>query len=90
MQENDIEQRLKEALDRMESHEPGGDIIIFTASQAEALVEVAKWWIALRGAGKIGAAMGSALKWLALFVGTWVALKAGVLDWITSNLGGGK
>ena len=74
----------------MQERDPESQLVIFTEPQAQALTEVATWWIALRGAGKIGAAMGSALRWLALFIGAWIAFKAGLLEWITSNLGAGK
>lgn len=88
MNDSDLEARLLEALERMDKQEPNGEIIIFTAEQAEALTQVASWWVALRGAGKISAAFGSGLKWLALFMGAWIAVKAGVLDWVISNTGG--
>lgn len=90
MQDDDLEKRLLEALQKVEDHEAGGQIIIFSESQAEALIEVAKWWIALRGAGKIGAAMGSAVKWLAVMIAAWVAFKAGLLEWISAGIGGGE
>jgi hypothetical protein len=90
MQDADIEKTLREALERMQERAPESQLVIFTEPQAQALTEVATWWIALRGAGKIGAAMGSALRWLALFIGAWIAFKAGLLEWITSNLGAGK
>lgn len=90
MQEDDIEDRLREILANFEGHEPGNKVVIFSETQAEALAEVAKWWIALRGAGKVGAAMGSAVKWLALMIAAWVAFKAGLLEWVSAGIGGTK
>ena len=50
----ELEKRLLAALKKAEENEPDGEIVIFTKPQAEALVEVAKWWIALKGAHKVG------------------------------------
>lgn len=83
-----LEKRLIEALERAESEHTDGDIVIFTEAQAQALIEVAKWWIALRGVSMIGGALGSSVKWFALIIGAWIAFRAGFLDWIISNIGG--
>ena len=62
--------------------------MIFTEAQAKALIEVAKWWIALRGVGMIGGAIGSTFKWFLVITAAWIAIKAGFLDWIANNNGG--
>lgn len=85
-----LEARILEALKRVEEQDPNGAVVIFPEAEANALLEVARWWIALRGAGKIGTALASAVKWLALMVGAWLAVKAGILEWILHNIGGAK
>lgn len=84
-----LEKRLLEALDRAENEPADGNIVVFTEAQAQALVEVAKWWIALRGVSMIGGALGSAVKWFAFIIGAWIAFRSGFIDWIAANIGGG-
>lgn len=88
--DDDLQQRLLEAFEKAEQANPDGDLVVFTKPQAQALIEVAKWWVALRGANMIGGALGSAVKWFALILGSWIALKAGLLDWIAGNIGGSQ
>lgn len=85
-----LQERLLEALERAETEHPDGDIVIFTEAQAQALIEVAKWWIALRGVSMVGGVLGSAVKWFALIIGAWIAFRSGFTDWIAANIGGGS
>jgi hypothetical protein len=68
---------------------PPGEIIIFNRSEAEALREVATWWLRFRGAAQIGGVLGSAMKWAILFGVFLAALKSGLLDFVGLP-GGGK
>ena len=86
----ELEKRLLAALKKAEENEPDGEIVIFTKPQAEALVEVAKWWIALKGAHKVGGLLGSAILWFGGVLVAWVAIKGGLLEWLSNNLGGGS
>ena len=85
-----LQERLLEALERAETEHPDGDIVIFTEAQAQALIEVAKWWIALRGVRMVGGAIGSGIRWFAFIIGAWIAFRSGLLDWIAANIGGGS
>lgn len=86
--DQDREKRILEALEKFEQDEHGGEVVIFTEAQAQALIEVAKWWMALRGVSMVGGAIGSTIKWFAIIIGAWIAIKAGFLDWIANNIGG--
>lgn len=88
MDDGEIQDRLLEAFKKAEEDNPDGNLVTFTKPQAQALLEVAKWWIALRGVSLIGGALGSAVKWFVLIIGAWIALKAGVIGWIADNIGG--
>lgn len=89
MDEDELTIRINEAIRKMESQEPNSEVIIFTQTQAAALIQVAEAWIALRGVWVVGGLLGSTLKWAATVVGIWLAFKAGLLQWIAHNLGGG-
>lgn len=59
-----------------------GEFVIFTASEAEALREVATWWLRAKGAFAIGGLIGSFAKWFLVCVAFFAAARAGLLDWI--------
>lgn len=89
MTNQDLERRLLDALAKLEEYDEGASVS-FTDAQAEALIEVAKWWVALQGISMFGGALGSGVKWLAFMVGIWIAFKAGFLEWLSQNMGAGQ
>lgn len=62
------------------------EMIIFTPAEAKALKEVSTLWMQVQNAvalfSKLGASMGSVVKWVIFMVMAWTAFKAGFLDWI--------
>lgn len=100
MSDEELEARLLAALQKLEERDPGGTMVIFTAAEAEALSEIAKWWTTsdgdvrdvviwwsrLKGATAIGSVLGSVAKWFLVFIAFMAALKAGFLDFL--ELGG--
>lgn len=90
MNSTDLERQLVEVLEKMKDGDAQSDIVIFDKNQAEALKQVAEWWIAMRGLVKLGGVLGSSVKWFLVIIGGWVAIKAGFLDWVSLHLGVGK
>ena len=62
------------------------EIIVFTSDEAKALQEMAVVWGQLKAVVSLGGTLGKGMKWFVLFVGAWIAFKAGVLDWIREGL----
>lgn len=75
-----------EALNHVNDLIANGELVIFSAAEANALREMALVWGQLKAVVSLGGTLGKGLKWFIVFAGMWVALKGGLLEWIRSNL----
>lgn len=64
----------------------GGNLSHFSEREVIALLQVAKWYDAFRGASLVGSVFVRAIKWSLMFVGLLIAVKAGFIEWIAQEL----
>ena len=77
-------EEIQETLDKFIRVLGADEHIHITKQELDNLREVAKYWTAVKGVYLIFGGLGNALKWAALIVGTYVAIKAGLISWIRS------
>lgn len=91
--DEELEASTRAAIAKIEEAVSQGEMVIFKPSEAEALREVASWWLALKSTGKVGAVIYSALKWMVGFIVLLAAIRSGFFEWIATGLnqiGGSK
>lgn len=90
MGDDEMELQLRRAVDKLNERLKDDDVIIFDSHEAQALREVAGWWIALRGGSRVLAAISSVLKWALVFAAGVVAVRTDLVHWIQSVVGGSR
>jgi len=63
---------------------PGDTITITVESEreAEAIRQMARWWVRLEGAKAVGAVVAVFIKWVAIFTAALSAIRLGLVEWI--------
>lgn len=74
--------KITELLDQLTNKADKKDITVFTDEQSTALLELATFWGQVKAAAALGSKIGSGLKWVVVFIASWAALKAGIVDWL--------
>lgn len=64
----------------------GGEITIFTPEEAAVLQRLAKMMLGFEAMGRLAALFKKILTYLGWAVATYLAIKAGLLDWIKTGL----
>ena len=79
----ELSETLKDLKDMIQKKE----MIVFTPEQAGHLVELADFWVSIKGAITVANAIGGGLKWCLMFIALWVALQKGLFEWVKAGLG---
>lgn len=77
---------LLKRLERLLNEKEPERLVIFTQDEAKALRSIIQrelGWIAI---GKLAGSSRAIMTWIGIAVGTWALIKAGLLDWLKSNL----
>lgn len=73
-------------LEKLLQDKNGEPIVVFTKEEAEALRKVAAREIAWMHVGRIANSWKTILTYIGYFIGAYVAVKAGVLEWIKDGI----
>lgn len=84
-----VAEKTLEALERMLA-ERNPAPVQFTDEQADALVKIAKLWLAWETMGAAGAVIRRLLLWLAFMIAAAVAIRNGAIEFIQSAISSGK
>lgn len=81
------DQKLLQRLDELLKRYEAGDASLhetFTDEEVDALKRVASREMAYLAIGKLGSSMKVVLTYISFFIGIYLAIKAGVIEWIRS------
>lgn len=73
-----------ETISRILSKIGDDDVVIFNKEEADALREVAEFWLGWKAVGRFMGGVKKVLTFIGWAIAFWLALKAGAADWVRS------
>ena len=82
----DKHQALLEKIERLLSEEEPERLVFFSKDEEKALKAIIQRERAWQAIGMLAGSARSIMTWIGIAIATWAAMKAGLLEWLKSNL----